>query len=258
MMEHFAKASSPADNAAYVAETAQIRENRKRPENQRPHRFERAEWTWPNAHPRCLRCGAEEPESGQCGGADTVKSFFDCVAGSWNQGLPWRLTKANVRQHTRGTPTGKVTTVTEYQRKDRPSGPVHPKDPEAWLAIDFDGTLSEDIGEYDSHGFAKPGPPVPLMLERVQRWIKEGRTVKILSARAHDPENVKIVHDWLSAHGLPKLEVVANKDSKMIALYDDRAITVERNTGKLFHDVNEDYKGRIGRHRPIARDADNA
>ena len=49
---------------------------------------------------------------GMCSGADLAKAH--------GKGLPWRLTKAHVRQHTRTSLTGKVTTVREHDRKDRP------------------------------------------------------------------------------------------------------------------------------------------
>ena len=104
------KAASTADNAAYVKETALIRANKQQPDNQQPHPFEQAEWTWPNAHPRCLRCGEEESTDGMCSGADLAKAH--------GQGLPWRLVKAHVRQHTRIESSGKVTIVRDYERTD--------------------------------------------------------------------------------------------------------------------------------------------
>lgn len=123
----------------------------------------------------------------------------------------------------------------------------------AWIGVDFDGTLAMDIKEKDAQGFGIPGPPVPAMLARVKRWLDEGREVRIFSGRARDKANTQIVLDWLREHGLPMLEVTATKDREMIALYDDRAITVEKNTGALFHDVEEDYSVRIGRHVPRSR-----
>lgn len=50
----------------YVAETERIRENKQKPENQKPHKFKAAQWTHPNGHPRCVRCGDEEPMNGVC------------------------------------------------------------------------------------------------------------------------------------------------------------------------------------------------
>jgi len=48
------------------AETAKIRENKKKRENQKPHPFQKARWTHSNGHPRCLLCGAEEIVGGTC------------------------------------------------------------------------------------------------------------------------------------------------------------------------------------------------
>jgi len=51
------------------AESAQIKENQKTPEAQRPHKFQAAKWTHPNGHPRCILCGDEERTGGMCSGA---------------------------------------------------------------------------------------------------------------------------------------------------------------------------------------------
>jgi hypothetical protein len=98
-----------------------------------------------------------------------------------------------------------------------------------WIGVDFDGTLSE------YHGFigrCKFGPPVPVMLDRVKRWINEGKEVRIMTARAHDPKEIIGVQNWCEEHGLPRLEVTFVKDSSMIELWDDRAYRVEKNTGR--------------------------
>lgn len=50
----------------FDAETGRINEAKELPENRKDHEFERAEWTHPNGHPRCKRCGCEEPISGTC------------------------------------------------------------------------------------------------------------------------------------------------------------------------------------------------
>lgn len=66
--------SGPGDYAkaaharAFEAESKEIRERAKTPEAQRPHKFEAAEWLFPNGHPRCRICGDEETESGTCPG----------------------------------------------------------------------------------------------------------------------------------------------------------------------------------------------
>ncbi len=47
------------DDPEYLAESAAIKVNRMKPASQKPHKFEEAEWTHPNGHPRCLKCGDE-------------------------------------------------------------------------------------------------------------------------------------------------------------------------------------------------------
>jgi len=99
-----------------------------------------------------------------------------------------------------------------------------------WIGVDLDGTLAH----YDEwKGVDHIGGPVPAMLERVKKWVEEGRTVKIFTARASAPDfDLAVVHEWLKANGLPELEVTNAKDYAMIECWDDRCIQVEPNTGR--------------------------
>lgn len=102
-----------------------------------------------------------------------------------------------------------------------------------WIGVDLDGTFAQ----YDRwRGAAHIGAPVPVMGARVKRWLAEGRTVKIFTARAAvDPSErddvVGHIHKWLATHGFPALEVTCCKDLDMIELWDDRAVQVIPNTG---------------------------
>jgi len=112
----------------------------------------------------------------------------------------------------------------------------------AWIGVDLDGTLAvHKVGQ----GVDEIGAPVPDMLNRVRRWLDDGIEVKILTARVCNagPEGDKdygdyvlrqttMVQDWLADQGLPRLDVVAQKDQAMVELWDDLAVCVERNTGK--------------------------
>lgn len=103
-----------------------------------------------------------------------------------------------------------------------------------WIGVDLDGTLAY------YHGWTAPeiiGDPIPLMLERVQRWIKEGEHVKIFTARACVEGQVEIIQGWLENVGLPKLEVTNIKDLDMVQLWDDRCCQVVRNTGRTIDDI---------------------
>jgi hypothetical protein len=99
-----------------------------------------------------------------------------------------------------------------------------------WIGVDLDGTLA-----YYDESIRIPdiGLPVISMLERVRTWLREGKRVKIFTARAEDPEQVPLVQSWCIRHGLGRLEVTNQKDFRMIELWDDRAIRVQTNTGRM-------------------------
>lgn len=98
-----------------------------------------------------------------------------------------------------------------------------------WIGVDLDGTLARDLG---SARWDDIGSPIEPMLNRVKRWIAEGRTVKIFTARASSPRQVMAVKEWLVSCGLPDLEVTNVKDLHMIELWDDRCVQVTTNLGE--------------------------
>jgi N12 class adenine-specific DNA methylase len=117
------------------------------------------------------------------------------------------------------------------------SKPAESAQPEAkgdkWIGVDLDGTLAH----YD--GFKGPtviGEPIQPMVDRIKKWLAEGNNVKILTARVADDKDGKVkkaIQDWTEKHVGKRLDVTDVKDPHMVSLYDDRAVPVERNTGKL-------------------------
>ncbi len=103
-----------------------------------------------------------------------------------------------------------------------------------WIAVDLDGTLAI----YTKFNGSEPGEPIPKMLERVKAWVEDGTKVQIFTARlSHpeaDPKQTEIIQDWLERHGLPRLEVTCTKDYRVNEFWDDRAVSVESNTGRAF------------------------
>lgn len=97
-----------------------------------------------------------------------------------------------------------------------------------WIGVDFDGTLA-----VYGVGPGVDGAPVPAMLARVKQWVEQGIEVRIVTARAEIESEVAKVQDWLEHHRLPRLAVTNKKDFGMIQLWDDRAVSVEPNTGRV-------------------------
>ena len=97
-----------------------------------------------------------------------------------------------------------------------------------WIGVDFDGTLA-----VYGVGPGADGAPVPAMLARIKQWVDQGIEVRIVTARAECPIQTGRVEDWLIDHGLPPLIVTNKKDFGMIQLWDDRAVAVEANTGRI-------------------------
>ena len=101
---------------------------------------------------------------------------------------------------------------------------------EPYQAVDLDGTLSKHT---TWKGHKHIGEPVPKMVERVKRWLRDGTEVKILTARAaHGKKAIKRIRKWCKKNIGQKLEVTNEKTPGMIRLWDDKAVAVEKNTGE--------------------------
>lgn len=100
-----------------------------------------------------------------------------------------------------------------------------------WIGVDLDGTLAHYV-KWEGH--ESIGPPVPLMANRVKRWLAEGRDVRIFTARVSDPDPAVLlaIHKWCAINLGTALPVTNVKDFQMVELWDDRAVTVECNTGR--------------------------
>ena len=97
------------------------------------------------------------------------------------------------------------------------------------ILVDLDGTLAEYGGWV---GPEHIGEPVPDMLFRVRKWLANGDTVKIFTARATVPELIPPIHAWCERHLGVRLEVTASKDFSTTWIYDDRAVRVRPNLGR--------------------------
>ena len=98
----------------------------------------------------------------------------------------------------------------------------------AWIGVDLDGTLAKYDGYKGPHEI---GEPIPEMVNRIKKWLAEGKVVKIFTARACIKDHIPPVQEYILKHiGVP-LEVTNVKDYAMAELWDDRAVRVRFNEG---------------------------
>lgn len=117
-------------------------------------------------------------------------------------------------------------------------GPVPGAQASGWIGFDLDGTLAR----YDGwRGDADIGRPIPAACLLAKQLIAAGARLRIMTARVsrahHTAEeilaNTVFIQDWTEVFLGVRLPVTAEKDMLMQALYDDRAIPLEFNTGRL-------------------------
>ncbi len=119
-----------------------------------------------------------------------------------------------------------------------------------WIGVDFDGTLASFDCDWPAD-FRCTGTPIPAMVERVKQWLAEGEDVRIFTARMdgyhpiHGPltkeEVCAPIEAWCLEHLGRVLPITNRKDYLMKVLYDDRAVQVEKDTGRL---IGEETSGR--------------
>lgn len=105
-----------------------------------------------------------------------------------------------------------------------------------WIGVDLDGTLAF----YDGwKGADHIGRPIYPMVERVMDWVGRGIEVRIFTARVSDDptgEARTAIERWCLNNLGFHLPITNVKDYGMVELWDDRAITVEQNTGRQIGD----------------------
>ncbi len=113
-----------------------------------------------------------------------------------------------------------------------------------WTGFDFDGTLVFEEPEW--RGFEHIGEPIKPIVDKLKGYLKQGRIVKIVTARVSQDNEYdnyiarRNIYHWLlmyvhddSMANFPHIEIVSGKDMYMDKLYDNRAVQVETNTGRI-------------------------
>lgn len=156
----------------------------------------------------------------------------------------------------------------ELDNADKTHTPdTHGVDAEGWYGFDLDGTLAEYHGW---KGIDHIGKPVRPMVELIKKFHRQGRRVKIMTARIAPrkledgtmgeqyiivPEKCggatrqyahQYINDWCHFNLGFVPETVYTKDHLMLELYDDRVKQVEPNTGLVIEKELEKCKTALG------------
>lgn len=104
------------------------------------------------------------------------------------------------------------------------------------ILVDFDKTLAH-YETWEING-SKLGQPIPAMVERVKYWLAMGKDVRVFTARAapsspRHKEDIEAITDWCVEHIGQPLPVQNWKDFQCEAIWDDLAISIEANTGRI-------------------------
>lgn len=114
------------------------------------------------------------------------------------------------------------------------ASPPKPSKGGDYVAVDLDKTLAEQHGKFD--GAKDIGKPIPAMVDRVKQMLKNGTDVRIFTARvSEDPKGLAraAIEAWCHRNIGHALPITDKKEPGMKMLFDDRAVQVEPNTGKV-------------------------
>lgn len=141
--------------------------------------------------------------------------------------------------------------MNRQENTQAPTGISDERGSREWIGVDLDGTLAYSDG---CRGIHDIGEPIPAMADRVRQWLREGRDVRIMTARVdggaaaismghsigeefRDVDAVVCaIQDWTEKHFGCRLPVTNQKDYAMLELWDDRARQVVPNTGEVIAD----------------------
>jgi hypothetical protein len=105
------------------------------------------------------------------------------------------------------------------------------------IAVDLDGTLAY-YDKFDGKDII--GKPIQKMVDIVKNFIHDGDKVTIFTARADNEKVVKAIKEWTKEHIGKELDVTNIKLPSFDLFYDDKAVTVEKNTGVILSKPKED------------------
>lgn len=113
------------------------------------------------------------------------------------------------------------------------------------ILVDFDRTLAT-YESWEKNG-SKLGAPIGPMVERIKYWLAKGKDVRIFTARAADsnprrPGDMLAIEAWCEEHIGAVLPIQNWKDFTTEAIWDDLAVSVEANTGRIVRRLDLDLE----------------
>jgi hypothetical protein len=124
---------------------------------------------------------------------------------------------------------------------------THDTKHKGWIGVDLDGTLAVYHGW---QGAFHIGPPIERMASRVRQWLKEGKEVRIMTARvtpgkADRQDCQAFIDTWCLMHFDQIIPTTHEKDTAMLELWDDRCVQVIPNTGRRADSLKDRLMHRI-------------
>lgn len=117
-----------------------------------------------------------------------------------------------------------------------------------WIGIDLDGTLAESLKDWRT--YKDIGKPIPRMVRFVKKLLREGKRVKIYTARVSHvssggvtrKERERVIREWCRKHIGRELEITCEKDHLLDTIYDDRCFQMLKSTGITLNEVYAAYR----------------
>jgi len=108
-----------------------------------------------------------------------------------------------------------------------------------WIGFDLDGTIAHYEKVAGARDWTKIGKPIAPMIALAKQLIADGWEVRIFTARmaTRDPQERRSIEiaiaGWTFDHIGHALAATCVKDFGCVRIYDDRAVQVEFNTGRI-------------------------
>jgi hypothetical protein len=117
------------------------------------------------------------------------------------------------------------------------------------IGLDYDKTIAYQDEEHNS---ITDQDVIPILKEKVLKWIQAGHNVYLFTAKATDATMIKKLRKWLDSNGLEGIKQITNEKIPGTCYYvDDSSVKVEPNKGIIYEDPisDDDHEWIAGRRK---------